>query len=222
MGVPPEELDMNENGIFMVSAPDKGITFAEAFGARGHYGGIHEVTGYYVNNSPHPKGLKDGRKDQVYIPKEKGAQFVTLDVDTETGMLDNVRVIMAQNVGKALNPKIVAGQLCTSRHGVDNAILGNDCIMDKRNGWLLTPNWVDYRHCTTMECDVTPVIVEKPGDPTHPFGATACGEGAACPSLAAFSNAIYNAIGVRLTQTPYTPESILTGLGKIKTRGRKK
>ncbi|MCJ2164727.1 MULTISPECIES: xanthine dehydrogenase family protein molybdopterin-binding subunit [unclassified Pseudodesulfovibrio] len=222
MGVAPAELELNEKGVRMINDPDRGVTFAEAFGARGHYGGIHEVTGYYVNNSPHPNGLKDGRSDQVFIPKEKGAQFISLDIDTETGMIENVLVTMAQNVGKALNPKIVAGQLSTSRHGVDNAMLGNDCIMDKRNGWLMTPNWVDYRHTTIMECDVDPIVIEKPGDPTHPFGATACGEGAACPTLAAFSNAIYNAIGVRLTQTPYTPESILIGLGKIEARGRKK
>lgn len=220
--VPTQALSMNEKGVFVTAEPEKGLTFAEAFGARGHYGGIHEVTGYYVNNSPHPNGLKDGKEDQVYIPKEKGAQFISLDVDTETGMLSNVRVVMAQNVGKALNPKIVAGQLCTSRHGVENAILANDCIVDKRNGWLMTPNWVDYRHCTAMDCDVDPIVIEKPGDPTHPFGATACGEGAACPSLAAFSNAIFNATGVRIIETPYTPDKILLGLGKIQPKRRKK
>lgn len=222
LGVSTMELDMNEKGVYLKADEEKGITFSEAFGVRGHYGGIHEVVGYHVHNSPHPKGLKDGKKDQVYLPKEKGAQFVTLDVDTETGMISNVRVTMVQNVGKALNPKIVEGQFLGARHGVENAVLGNDCIVDKRNGWLMTPNWVDYRHSTTMDCDVEPVIVEKPGDPTHPFGATACGEGAACPTLAAFSNAIFNAIGVRLIETPFTPEKILLGLGKIKARGRKK
>ncbi|MBG0791343.1 MAG: xanthine dehydrogenase family protein molybdopterin-binding subunit [Desulfovibrionaceae bacterium] len=222
MGVKAEELDMNEKGIFMTAAPDKGCTFAEAFGTRGHYGGLHEVTGYYVNNSPHPHGIHNGKPDEIYIPKEKGAQFISLDVDTETGMILNARVTMAQNVGKALNPKIVAGQLCTSRHGVDNAMLGNECVADKRNGWLMTANWVDYRHCTAMDCDVDPIVIEKPGDPTHPFGATACGEGAACPTLAAFSNAIYNAIGVRIIETPYTPERILRGLGKIEDKRRKK
>lgn len=222
LGVPALALSINEKGIFITAEPDKGLSFAEAFGARGHYGGIHEVTGYYVNNSPHPNGLKDGKEDQVYIPKEKGAQFISLDIDTETGMISNVNVVMAQNVGKALNPKIVAGQLSTSRHGVDNAMLANDCIADKRNGWLMTPNWIDYRHCTTMDCDVTPIVIEKPGDPTHPFGATACGEGAACPSLAAFSNAIFNATGVRIIETPFTPDKILTGLGKIQPSRRKK
>jgi len=222
MGVKAEELSLNENGFYVTDNPSQGCTFQEAFGQKGHYGGVHEITGYYVNNSPHTNGLKDGKEDQIYIPKEKGAQFISLDVDTETGMISNVLVTMVQNVGKALNPKIVAGQLLTSRHGVDNAILGNDCIVDKRNGWLMTPNWVDYRHCTIMDCDVDPIVIEKPGDPTHPFGATACGEGAACPTLAAFSNAIFNAIGVRIIETPFSPDKILKGLGKIEDRRRNK
>jgi CO/xanthine dehydrogenase Mo-binding subunit len=62
---------------------------------------------------------------------------------------------------------------------------------------------------------VEPIILEIPGDPTHPFGASACGEGVACPGPAAVSNAIYNAIGVRLLETPFTPEKILKALGKI-------
>ena len=222
LNVPADELTMDEHGIHVTDDKDKQITFSDAFGVRGHYGGTHEVIGYHVHNSPHSSGHKDGKKDEIYIPKEKGAQFITLDVDTETGIISNVHVIMAQNVGKALNPKIVEGQLLGSRHGVENALLANDCIVDKRNGWLMTPNWVDYRHTTALDCDVTPLVIEKPGDPSHPLGATACGEGAACPTLAAFSNALFNAIGVRILETPFTPEKILTALGKIQARGRKK
>ncbi|WP_243547019.1 xanthine dehydrogenase family protein molybdopterin-binding subunit [Pseudodesulfovibrio tunisiensis] len=221
LAVPTDQLSIREEGVYVTAEPSRGATFAEIFGLTMSFGGRHEIVGYYVNNSPHPNCLKDGKKDELYIPKEKGAQFISLDVDTETGMFSNVRVTMVQNVGKALNPKIVEGQLLTSRHGLENAILGNECIVDKRNGWLMTPNFVDYRPSTALDGDVDPFVVEKPGDPTHPFGATACGEGAACPSLAAFSNAIYNAIGVRVIETPFTPEKILKGLGKIKPRAKR-
>ncbi len=220
--VPADELTMDETGIYMVGNKDKFISFSDAFGTRGHYGGVHEVVGYYVHNSPNKTAHKDGKPDEIYIPKEKGAQFITLDCDTETGIISNVQVYMAQNVGKALNPKIVAGQMLGARHGIENATLANDCIVDKRNGWLMTPNWVDYRHSTAMDCDVTPLVIEKPGDPSHPLGATACGEGAACPTLASFSNALYNAIGVRILETPFTPEKILVALGKIQDKRRKK
>ncbi len=217
----PEELDTGTNGVFVIADPKEIISYQDAFGAIGHYGGPHEIIGIYVNNNPHERCLKDGNPEHILIPKEKGAQFISLDVDTETGIISNIRITMAQNVGRALNPKIVEGQLSTSRHGLDNAVLANDCIVDKRNGWLMTPNLVDYRFSTALECDVDTVILEI-FDPSHPFGASACGEGAACPTLAAFSNAIYNAIGVRLLETPFTPEKILEGLGKIQSKTKKK
>lgn len=221
INVPADQLTIGAEGVFSTNAPEKRMSFAEVFGPIGHYGGPHEITGTYINNSPHDRCFKDGKKDQLLIPKEKGAQFVSLDVDVETGMISNVRVVLAQNVGKALNPKIVEGQFLTARHGVENAILANDCIVDKRNGWLLTPNFIDYRPSTALDCEVKPIIVEK-FDPSHPFGASACGEGAACPTLAAFSNAIFNAIGVRIVETPFTPDKILLGLGKITPKKRKK
>ena len=60
--------------------------------------------------------------------------------------------------------------------------------------------------------------VAEEADPTHPLGATACGEGGACASMAAFANAIYNAIGVRVKHSPFTPDVILGALGKIKRK----
>ena len=212
----PLDLEIKDGAIFHKEVPAKKMSFEEAFGPLGIYGGNHEVVGYYYHDNPHPRCLKDGKPGQLYIPKEKGAQFVSLYVDTETGMISDVCVVVAQNVGRALNPKIVEGQFLNARHGVENAILGSDCIVDKKSGRLLNANWIEYKPTTILDCEVDPIIIEKPGDPSHPFGATACGEGAACPTLAVFSNAIYNAIGVRIKETPFTPDKILAAVGKVK------
>ena len=211
----PVDLDIRDGSIFHKEVPQKKISFQETFGPLVKYGSLHEVVGYYYHDNPHPRSLKDGKADQLYIPKEKGAQFVSLEVDTETGQISNVQVVVAQNVGRALNPKIVEGQFLNARHGVENAILGSDCIVDRKSGRLLNGNWIEYRPTSILDCEVEPVIIEKPGDPSHPFGATACGEGAACPTMAAFSNAIYNAIGVRIKETPFTPDKILKALRKV-------
>ncbi len=218
MKLPAEDLVLGDGIIYNKNNHEQSIPVIKAFGPIGHYGGRHEIIGTYVNNSPHPNCMRNNNPRQLYIPKEKGAQFISLDVDTETGMIDNVVITMAQNVGRALNPKIVSGQMLTSRHGLENAVLGNDCIVDKRNGWLMTPNLIDYKPSTILDCNVQPIIVEIPGDPTHPLGATACGEGGACASMAAFANAIYNAIGVRVKHSPFTPDVILGALGKIKRK----
>ncbi len=216
LGAPPLELDIQGGHIVVAKEPERRVTVAQAFGDLGKYGGRFEIIGHGVHHVPE-FSLKDGKPDQVYIPKEKGAQFVSLVVDTETGLVDRVRVVMAQNVGLALNPKIVEGQLLTARHGVDNAVLANDCLVDRATGRLLTSNLIDYRHATIADCEVDPVILEIPGDPTHPFGATACAEGGACPTQAAFANAIYNATGVRLLETPFTPDKILAGLAGLRS-----
>jgi xanthine dehydrogenase molybdenum-binding subunit len=215
LGVSPVELDIAGGVIFVKTDPDRTLSFEQAFGPLNIYGGCHEVVGYYHHETPHEKCTKDGNPDHIYIPKEKGAQFVSLVVDTETGMIDRVRIVNAQDVGRAMNPKVVEGQFLNVRHGFDNAVLASDCIVDRKTGRLLNNNWIEYRHATVMDCDVDPIIVEQPGDPTHPFGATACGEGAACPTLAAFSNAVYNAIGVRIKETPFTPDRILKALGRL-------
>ncbi|PLX40084.1 MAG: hypothetical protein C0608_10030 [Deltaproteobacteria bacterium] len=215
LGVEVEKLDIEDSVIFVKDEPSRTLTIGEAMGTLGIYGGTHELIGYYSHEVPHPRCLRDGKPGQLYIPKEKGAQLVSLVVDTETGMCHDVKVINAQDVGRALNPKIVEGQFLNARHGVENALLGSDCIVDKKSGRLLNGNWIDYKPTSFLDCDIDPIIIEKPGDPTHPFGATACGEGAACPTLAAFSNAIYNAIGVRIKETPFTPDKILAALGKV-------
>ncbi len=217
LNAPAVELELADGHIYVAKDPERRVTVAQAFGDRGLYGGRYEIISHGVHNVPE-FSLKDGKPDQVYVPKEKGAQFVSLVVDTETGLVDQVKLAMVQNVGKALNPMVVHGQLSTARHGVDNAILANDCLVDQATGRLLTPNLIDYRFSTIADCDVEAIVMEIPGDPTHPFGATACAEGGACPTQAAFANAIYNATGVRLLETPFTPDKILAGLGKLRSK----
>lgn len=209
----PEDLTITGGVIHAIVDPDRSLSFAEAFGPYGIYGGNHEIIGHYYSEHPHPGCLKDGDPKQLYIPKERGAQFVSLVVDTHTGQINDVRVVNAQNVGRALNPKIVEGQFLNTRHGVENAVLGSDCITDRRTGKLLNCNWVEYKPTSFLDCEIDPAIIEVP-DKSHPYGANACGEGAACPTLAAFSNAIYNAIGVRIKATPFTPDKILAALNR--------
>ena len=217
MDCTPEDLDIKNGQIFKLKDPSETLSFAEAFGPLNIYGGTHEIIGYCNFQTPHPSSapIAEDKKGGIYIPKERGAQFVTLDVDTETGALLNVKAVHAQDVGKALNPKIVEGQFLNARHGLEHAALGSECIVDRKTGRLLSNRFEEYKHSTICDFEVDPIILEIPGDPTHPFGASACGEGVACPTPAAVSNAIYNAIGVRLKETPFTPDKILKALGKI-------
>jgi xanthine dehydrogenase molybdenum-binding subunit len=206
--VEPEELDIKDAKIFIKANPDISLAFNQVFGG---WGKAKEIVGY---------GCRVASAKNGY-PTEKGAQFATLDIDTETGAIKNVKVVHSQNVGKALNPLIVEGQFLTLRNGVGD-VLWNDCITDSSTGKLLANNLIDYRVTTILDCEVEPVITEVPGDPTHPYGAAACGEGPTDPVAATFANTVYNAIGIRLKNPPYTPDKILKALGKAEEEKHEK
>lgn len=180
-----------------------------------------------LNPSPEVAWLADPAYDVVgygtsfvglgATSSELSATFVDLDVDTETGELKNIKVFHAQDCGKAINPKIVEANWLGIHHGVE-AMTGAEQILDPKTGKLLNDNWIDYPVATALDCDVETQIIEI-YDPTHPFGAAGVGQAIMNGLPGAFANAIYNAIGVRLKKTPFTPDKILKAL-QMKKEGQ--
>ena len=206
--VDPASLDIKEARVIRKDNPESAYKFSEIFGAYSMVIGTAQTT---------PDGLEEG----VY-PREQAAQFCRLAVDTETGLVSMLEYTPTQYVGRALNPKIVAGQINSGvYHGIESSFLA-ECIADPQTGRMLTYNWENYKPMTMLDFAIKPIIVEKEGDSSHPFGAIACGEGAINPVCAVCGNAIYNAIGVRIKTTPFTPDKILEALGKIQTGKKRK
>ena len=156
-----------------------------------------------------------GRSNVVPGPTacEQSATVVELDVDTETGEISNVIMYHAQDCGQAINPKVVEAHYLGVHHGLE-AMTGCEQILDPKTGKLLNDNWIDYPVSTFLDGLAVPIIVEVP-EPTHPYGASGIGQATMNSMPAAVGNAIYNAIGVRLKETPFTPSRILKALGKI-------
>ncbi len=202
LGKGADNLTIRESLIYIKGTPDPACTLAEVFG------NLQMIIGV---GRTFPDGLEEG----IY-PREQGTHFVRCSVDTETGEIKIQKYLPVQFVGRALNPKIVEGQIFGSvYHGLEGALLA-ECIVDPKTGKMLTYNWENYKPLTMLDCDIEPVAVEMPGrDCSHPFGAVACAEGAVDPVCTAIGNAIYNAIGVRLKTTPFTPAKVLKALGKI-------
>jgi 4-hydroxybenzoyl-CoA reductase subunit alpha len=144
------------------------------------------------------------------------AQVAEVEVDTETGIVRLVRAVTAHDCGFPINPLLVEGQI----DGQVSMALGHAFMEEvlMENGRTLNPNWLEYRMPTIHEVAVSEhidVITEqyKTG---QPYRTKEVGEGYVSAILAAIANAIYDAVGVRLHSTPFTPERILRGLGKIK------
>ncbi len=144
-----------------------------------------------------------------------GAQFAEVEVDTETGQVTILKLVSAQDVGKAINPMLVEGQMEGMMHMSMGYALTEDLVIGE-NGRVLNPNFTDYKilHASDMP-DMESIIVE-PGESSGPFGAKGLAEGGLVPTAPAIVNAIFNAVGVRINEIPLTSEKMLKGLRKQK------
>jgi CO/xanthine dehydrogenase Mo-binding subunit len=142
------------------------------------------------------------------------AQAVELEVDLETGFIKILRVVSANDVGRAINPALVEGQI---EGGVVQAVgyaLTENFVT--RNGRILTDQLSTYLIPTILDIPeaVESVILEV-SEPNGPFGARGLGELPFLPLAPAIAAAVHDATGVWFNEFPLTPERVLRGLGKI-------
>jgi carbon-monoxide dehydrogenase large subunit len=142
-----------------------------------------------------------------------GCQAVDLEVDTETGQIEILRVAAAFDVGKAINPDQVRAQMEGGVvQGASSAVFEK---LELREGKVRNPSFVDYRIATTVDMprQIIPLIVEEPQD-DGPWGARGIGEHAMVPTAPAIANAVYNAVGIRLPSPPLSAERVFLTLQK--------
>jgi CO/xanthine dehydrogenase Mo-binding subunit len=142
------------------------------------------------------------------------AEVVDLEVDTETGEINVLRVVCADDVGKAINPTLVEGQ-------IEGAVVqaGGYAILEKfiqQDGYIITDKLSNYLIPTILDVpeQVTSIILEY-ADKIGPFGARGMAEMPFIPLAAAVISALHDATGVWFNDFPVTPERVLRGLGKL-------
>jgi len=143
-------------------------------------------------------------------------QVVEVEVDTATGKVEVLKVVAAHDVGRAVNPDMVVGQIEGGTvMGLGYATLEE---LEVNQGKIKNPNFDAYLMATTLDVpEIISVIVED-NEPTGPFGAKGVGEPALIPTAAAIANAVYDAIGVRIFSLPITPERVLAALDEKNAR----
>jgi CO/xanthine dehydrogenase Mo-binding subunit len=138
-------------------------------------------------------------------------QFCDVEVDPETGKVTILRFVAAQDVGRAIHPSYVEGQI---QGGVTQGIgwaLNEEYIYDAK-GHMENPGFLDYRIPVASDLPmIEPVMVEVP-NPGHPYGAKGVAEVNICPPMAAIANAIERATGRRLTELPMSPPKVLAAI----------
>lgn len=143
--------------------------------------------------------------------------IVDLEIDSETGKTDVIRYTASQDVGKAIHPSYVEGQI---QGGVAQGIgwaLNEEYFIDKK-GKMLNSSYLDYRMPTSLDLPMIDTILVENENPEHPFGVRGVGEVPICPPLGAISNAIFDALGIRFQDLPMKPSVIMEALSRLKKR----
>ena len=138
-------------------------------------------------------------------------QFCDVEVDPETGHVKILRWVAAQDVGRAIHPSYVEGQI---QGGVVQGIgwaLNEEYVYNAK-GQLDNPGFLDYRCPVASDLPMIETVLVEVPNPAHPYGAKGVGEVNICPPMAAIANAIENAIGRRLTELPMSPPKVLAAI----------
>ena len=141
-----------------------------------------------------------------------GSTFATMivdvEVDPETGKVTILRCTMVQDAGKAIHPSYVEGQMQGGAAQGIGWALNEEYFMDE-DGRMLNSSLLDYRMPTSLDLPMIDTVIVEVANPNHPYGVRGAGEVPIVPPLAAVANAIYDAVGVRMTSLPMNPAAIV-------------
>jgi xanthine dehydrogenase molybdenum-binding subunit len=143
-------------------------------------------------------------------PPVYAGNFAEVEVDTETGQVNILRIVGAFDVGKAMNPGQVEGQITGGEVMGIGYAMTEDMIIQE--GKVCNPNFADYRMLRSCDVPVIESVIVESNEPTAAFGAKGVGEITNVGTAAAIANAVYDAIGVRITDLPITQEKVLEGI----------
>lgn len=195
-----EDLEFKNGRIYIKQAPEKCVLYSELIKS-----GVRGLRDNCVF-------LGQATFENKVFPLSFGVNFAEVEVDTETGQVEVLKIAIVQDQGTVINPMIVEGQIEGAiQHGIGYALTEN-VIINKQTGIMLNPNFANYMLFTALDMPQVRVGFAEPYEPSGPFGAKGMGELPLIGIAPAIVNAIYNAIGIRFTELPVTPEKIFYAL----------
>jgi len=204
-----EFLEIKEGVVYSTHDSEKKLDLAKLL--RGaHYSPQGKmIMGEYFYD-PENEMLNREFKGNLSMAYAYGTHGVEVQVDKETGHVEILTYVAAHDVGRAINPMLLEGQIYGAVAMGIGYGLTEQLVLEK--GEVKNPNFLDYKILTAMDVvPVEPVIVE-PHERHGPYGAKGIGEPGCVPSAPAIANAVYDAIGVRIKDLPITPEKVRAAL----------
>jgi CO/xanthine dehydrogenase Mo-binding subunit len=204
----PEEIAVGHERFEIANDPATGVSFLEALHKAMESTGALTVSGSF-QTKPVGGTFKGARAGTA--PAYSFAAYVAeVDVDVETGEYRVVKIWAAFDCGRALNRLAVEGQIEGSIHMGLGQVMGES--MNYRGSRLFNPSLLEYKIPMPQQMPEVEILLVGEDDPEGPFGAKEAGEGPLIATLPAIGNALYDAIGVRFTELPITPDRVLRGL----------
>ncbi len=199
LGVKPEELTLTDGKVFVTADPSQEISLSRIYELTHGWGAKYD-----------PVVGRGAAKRRSEAPGY-AACVAEVEIDPDTGKVTVTHLTAAQDVGQAINPMAVEGQIQGGTAQSVGMALWEELLFDE-NGQLLNPNLLDYRKATAADLPMVDVILVNVPAGDGAFGAKIVGEPSIVPGIAAVANAIADAIGVHVTEYPITPERIWRAL----------
>jgi 4-hydroxybenzoyl-CoA reductase alpha subunit len=216
--VPADRLRLADRRVFDVENPEKGVSFVDAVWlAEAKFGTLGTVGSY---TPPRVPGKFKGSTIGPSPAYSYTAAVAEVEVNPETGIVVVPRMWIAHDIGQCINPVLAMGQVEGSVYmGLGEALMEEMTYRGNRNMVHKFPSFLEYKSPTTMEmCDVITYLIEDP-EANGPFGAKEVGQGPQLPVPPAIANAIYDAVGVRIDEVPFTPDKVLKAI-RAKAKGQ--
>ena len=196
--VPAHELDAAQGWVYVRSDPSRRMALAEV-ASRMDGSDISATASIIPGSTGH-------------IVNSFGAHFVEVEVDTDTGRVRILRYVAAHDSGRIINPRAALNQAEGAVSQMLGFALSEELVTDAATGVTLNPGYLEHKSPTIQDYPDIQIIFADIVDPIGPLGAKGLGEVPTVGPAPAIANAIYNATGVRLRRTPFTPDRVLAAL----------
>jgi xanthine dehydrogenase molybdenum-binding subunit len=202
---PLDALQIGDGSVFVAADPARRVTFAQL--ARSAEAGTLYAEATVMPGSPD------------YIVNSFGAHFCEIEVDTATGRIRIARYIAAHDSGRIINPRTALNQVEGAISQMLGFALSEELVTDTPTGVTLNGSYLEHKSPTIQDYPNIQTIFADVIDPVGPMGAKALGEVPSVGVAPAIANALYDAIGVRFTSLPITPDKVLIALTRQASDG---
>jgi 4-hydroxybenzoyl-CoA reductase subunit alpha len=199
----PAQVVFREGQVFPKKQPGQAIPFRKL---------VHDTLHSREGRAVMGRGFYNSPKEMGSMAYSFGAQIAEVSVDTETGFVRLERMIVAHDLGRALNPRVVEGQIDGQVFSGMSQVLYEEVLMDE--GQPLNPSRLEYKLPRAFEVPEVEHILVETVDPYGPFGAKEVGEGPIVATLPAIANAVAMAVGEQIREMPISPWRVLRAVSR--------